>query len=111
MRSGFKGNKQRLPSKPCAGCGLPMSWSRKWAQCWEQVKYCIRAMPAAALSHGRTATNTGQPTQPRCTAGLPCHAAMWCTCCWSCDRKPVTRCTTRRNCWRCWPPCATLPAS
>ncbi|MDN0084968.1 DUF2256 domain-containing protein [Crenobacter sp. SG2305] len=40
MRSGFKGNKQRLPSKPCAGCGLPMSWRRKWAQCWEQVKYC-----------------------------------------------------------------------
>ncbi len=38
--SGFKGNKAALPQKPCAVCGLPMTWRRKWALNWEQVKYC-----------------------------------------------------------------------
>lgn len=36
----FRGNKQSLPSKPCAGCGRPMSWRRKWAGCWDEVRYC-----------------------------------------------------------------------
>ncbi|MEY4848585.1 MAG: hypothetical protein RLZZ36_1698, partial [Pseudomonadota bacterium] len=25
-RTGFKGNKASLPSKPCVSCGRPMSW-------------------------------------------------------------------------------------
>lgn len=37
---GFKGNKAALPSKPCAACGRPMTWRRKWADNWTQVKYC-----------------------------------------------------------------------
>ncbi|WP_293765950.1 DUF2256 domain-containing protein [uncultured Aquitalea sp.] len=40
MKTGFKGNKSALPAKPCAACGKPMSWRRKWAQCWDDVKYC-----------------------------------------------------------------------
>ena len=28
------------PEKPCAACGRPFQWRRKWAACWEQVKYC-----------------------------------------------------------------------
>lgn len=40
---GFKGNKQSLPSKPCAACGRPMSWRKKWEKNWEQVKYCSEA--------------------------------------------------------------------
>ena len=36
----FKGNKQALPSKPCAACGRPMSWRKRWARTWEQVLYC-----------------------------------------------------------------------
>lgn len=41
--SSFKGNKQALPSKPCVACGRPMSWRKRWARTWEQVKYCSEA--------------------------------------------------------------------
>jgi len=40
MHRGFKGNKQQLPSKPCAACGRPMSWRRAWARNWDQVRWC-----------------------------------------------------------------------
>jgi hypothetical protein len=36
----FKGNKQSLPSKTCAACGRPMTWRKRWARTWDQVKYC-----------------------------------------------------------------------
>jgi hypothetical protein len=39
----FKGNKQSLPSKPCVACGLPMTWRKRWARNWEEVKYCSDA--------------------------------------------------------------------
>jgi len=39
----FKGNKQSLPSKPCAHCGRDMTWRKAWAKNWEQVKYCSDA--------------------------------------------------------------------
>ncbi|MBQ0929907.1 DUF2256 domain-containing protein [Ideonella sp. 4Y16] len=39
----FKGNKQALPSKPCAACGRPMSWRKRWAACWDEVRYCSEA--------------------------------------------------------------------
>ncbi|MFF7064982.1 DUF2256 domain-containing protein [Pseudomonas sp. NPDC008258] len=29
-----------LPSKVCAACGLPFSWRKRWANCWEHVRYC-----------------------------------------------------------------------
>ncbi|WP_398308139.1 DUF2256 domain-containing protein [Zoogloea sp.] len=41
--SAFRGNKQALPSKPCAVSGRPMSWRRKWARCWDEVRYCSDA--------------------------------------------------------------------
>lgn len=41
--AGFRGNKAALPTKPCAACGRPMSWRRRWARCWEEVKYCSNA--------------------------------------------------------------------
>jgi hypothetical protein len=40
---GFKGNKQHLPSKPCVACGRPMTWRKRWARTWEDVKYCSDA--------------------------------------------------------------------
>jgi len=43
MKSEFKGNKQTLPSKPCAVCGRPMTWRKAWARNWEAVKYCSDA--------------------------------------------------------------------
>lgn len=42
-KSGFKGNKAHLPSKPCLACGRPMSWRRAWAKNWDEVRYCSEA--------------------------------------------------------------------
>ncbi|EKX4011467.1 MULTISPECIES: DUF2256 domain-containing protein [Enterobacter] len=38
--SDFKGNKRDLPSRPCVHCQRPMTWRKKWAKCWDEVKYC-----------------------------------------------------------------------
>jgi hypothetical protein len=38
MPKGIK--KANLPSKPCARCGKPFAWRKKWEKVWEQVKYC-----------------------------------------------------------------------
>ena len=32
--------KSDLPEKPCAACGRPFTWRRKWARAWEEVKTC-----------------------------------------------------------------------
>ncbi|MBK7674084.1 MAG: DUF2256 domain-containing protein [Candidatus Accumulibacter sp.] len=42
-RSSFRGNKTALPTKPCVVCGLTMSWRRRWAKNWQDVKYCSDA--------------------------------------------------------------------
>ena len=39
----FRGNKAALPSKPCAVCGRPMSWRKRWALNWAEVKFCSDA--------------------------------------------------------------------
>jgi hypothetical protein len=41
--SAFKGNKQSLPSKPCVACGRPMTWRKRWALNWHEVKFCSDA--------------------------------------------------------------------
>jgi len=47
-RSGFKGNKQSLPSKLCIVCQRPMTWRRAWAKNWDEVKYCSDRCRATA---------------------------------------------------------------
>lgn len=32
--------RENLPTKLCAGCGLPFTWRKKWARDWEKVRYC-----------------------------------------------------------------------
>ncbi|WP_082861059.1 DUF2256 domain-containing protein [Marinomonas aquimarina] len=32
--------KPHLPSKICPICQRPFAWRKKWASCWEGVKYC-----------------------------------------------------------------------
>ena len=32
--------KPTLPTKPCACCGRPFAWRKKWARVWDEVKYC-----------------------------------------------------------------------
>ncbi|NBP86060.1 MAG: DUF2256 domain-containing protein [Mycobacteriaceae bacterium] len=44
----FKGNKAHLPAKPCLHCGRPMSWRKRWAKNWAEVKYCSDACRRAA---------------------------------------------------------------
>jgi hypothetical protein len=39
----FRGNKQSLPQKPCAACGRPMTWRKRWRNTWDAVKYCSDA--------------------------------------------------------------------
>lgn len=39
----YKGNKQALPTRTCVACGRPMTWRKRWARTWEQVKYCSDA--------------------------------------------------------------------
>ncbi len=46
--TGFKGNKQSLPSKPCVACGRDMVWRKSWAKNWAEVKYCSDACRKAA---------------------------------------------------------------
>ncbi|AGZ35634.1 DUF2256 domain-containing protein [Pseudomonas sp. SWI6] len=29
-----------LPSKVCVVCGRPFDWRKRWARCWDQVRYC-----------------------------------------------------------------------
>ena len=31
------------PSKPCAVCGRAITWRRKWAKNWDEVRYCSDA--------------------------------------------------------------------
>ncbi|WP_271197944.1 DUF2256 domain-containing protein [Pseudomonas turukhanskensis] len=32
-----KGN---LPVKTCVTCERPFTWRKKWARCWNDVRYC-----------------------------------------------------------------------
>ncbi len=32
--------KADLPTKVCICCQRPFAWRKKWAQVWDEVKYC-----------------------------------------------------------------------
>nr|WP_297350663.1 DUF2256 domain-containing protein [uncultured Caldimonas sp.] len=52
--TGFKGNKQGLARKPCAACGREMTWRRRWAKNWDEVRYCSDACrQRKGRAHGR----------------------------------------------------------
>ena len=48
----FRGNKSYLPSKPCAVCGMAMTWRRRWAKNWAEVKYCSAACRRKKTARG-----------------------------------------------------------
>ena len=52
----FNGNKRFLPSKPCAACGRPMTWRKRWAKNWDEVKYCSDACRLETFAGDRLAT-------------------------------------------------------
>ncbi|NMM46941.1 DUF2256 domain-containing protein [Marinigracilibium pacificum] len=33
-------NKENLPVKICTVCKRPFTWRKKWANNWDEVKYC-----------------------------------------------------------------------
>lgn len=51
-RDAFAGNKAGLPSKPCVACGRPMTWRRRWAKNWNDVKFCSDACRLNKSWHG-----------------------------------------------------------
>ena len=38
------------PTKACAKCGRTITWRKKWARDWEQVKYCSKRCGSERLS-------------------------------------------------------------
>lgn len=32
--------KADLPEKPCAHCGRPFAWRKKWEKVWDEVRFC-----------------------------------------------------------------------
>ena len=32
--------KPHLPEMPCAACGRPFTWRKKWERVWEGMKFC-----------------------------------------------------------------------
>jgi hypothetical protein len=45
--------KADLPQKPCAACGRPFTWRRKWARDWPEVRYCSDRCRTARRSGGK----------------------------------------------------------
>lgn len=44
-----------LPQKTCATCGRPFAWRKKWAEVWDEVKYCSdRCRGEARRKPGKT---------------------------------------------------------
>ncbi|NNC38174.1 MAG: DUF2256 domain-containing protein [Acidimicrobiales bacterium] len=35
-------HKSRLPTKTCKVCNRPFAWRKKWADVWEEVRYCSK---------------------------------------------------------------------
>ncbi|WP_344701474.1 DUF2256 domain-containing protein [Halomonas cibimaris] len=49
--------KADLPHKRCACCQRPFAWRKKWARCWDEVRYCserCRRQARAARRHRET---------------------------------------------------------
>lgn len=51
-----------LPTKTCATCGRPFAWRKKWADNWDEVRYCSercrRNRPRAAEGPGAGSDET-----------------------------------------------------
>jgi hypothetical protein len=52
-------HKPNLPEKTCPVCGRPFQWRKKWADVWEQVKYC-----SEACKKRRDGNQTGKTEKP-----------------------------------------------
>ncbi|MHA7873693.1 MAG: DUF2256 domain-containing protein [Hyphococcus sp.] len=48
-----KRKKHGLPEKTCPVCQRPFSWRRKWASCWDEVRYCSARCRRSSTSAAR----------------------------------------------------------
>ncbi|TVQ87714.1 MAG: DUF2256 domain-containing protein [Chromatiaceae bacterium] len=48
--------KPHLPVKRCVVCERPFTWRKRWAHCWESVRYCSAA---CRQRRGRSADRPG----------------------------------------------------
>ncbi len=46
-RGGKTVAKAELPTKPCAACGRPFAWRKKWERDWDNVRFCSDRCRAA----------------------------------------------------------------
>ena len=65
-----RGNKSYLPEKPCAHCGRPMSWRKKWARDWDTVRYCSDACRRQAKQLRQAPKGQTSPVNPMERADL-----------------------------------------
>ena len=58
--------KLNLPSKICTVCQRSFKWRRKWAFCWEEVRYCSRRCRGKKPrgQKAKTGTSNPRPTTP-----------------------------------------------
>ncbi len=54
--------KPNLPEKPCAACGRPFAWRKKWARNWEEIRYCSDACREGRYDRARK--NLSGPLDP-----------------------------------------------
>lgn len=33
-------NSAPRPEKPCAACGRPMQWRKRWERVWDEIRFC-----------------------------------------------------------------------
>jgi len=57
--------KSDLPVKPCATCGRPMHWRRKWAKVWDEVRHCSDRCRRTRKAPGQTPGVDGKTTAGR----------------------------------------------
>ncbi|HEY9826295.1 MAG TPA: DUF2256 domain-containing protein [Stenomitos sp.] len=54
--------KSDLPTKHCPVCDRPFVWRKKWADCWDDVKYCSERCRRRRSTS--TATHPSQKSEP-----------------------------------------------
>ncbi|MFN4056791.1 MAG: DUF2256 domain-containing protein [Roseinatronobacter sp.] len=52
-------HKRDLPEKPCATCGRPFTWRKKWEKVWDDVRYCSDRCRAEAKGKARKREHSG----------------------------------------------------
>ncbi|MFZ9992489.1 MAG: DUF2256 domain-containing protein [Opitutales bacterium] len=61
LLEGMRGVKKAdLPTKVCPSCHRPFSWRKKWARCWDEVRFCSDAC-RRGTPRGKAQKSPGSP--------------------------------------------------